>query len=397
MSTASTPDHWFEGSEFTHRVAQAVAQYGPISRTALAQIIGLSQGALSRITSDLIYAKVIEEVPTDHDDEGPLPLGFIAKDRTNRRGRPRTSMRLRGQQRSFVGVNLHGTALSVIVVDALCRELSECRNESLASTDPAAVVRQIAAIVEELSANIKPSPSLVGVSVGGHPFDDRDITYAPFLHWDDTVPLAAMLQKACAIPVVVANDLDALLLFESWFGAGVGIPRFALLTIGAGVGYALSEQGEPVDYPDKSYGLIGHALVDNHGPRCFAGHVGCAQCLTNASLAEEYSAAMGKAMSFEDFATDARAGKAQAQSLADTTCFRLGTLIATVENFAMPQQVFINGESSFLARLNTESIRSAINSLRPSRASKVDFTILDFSWDYWAKAAAANAIAHYLL
>jgi predicted NBD/HSP70 family sugar kinase len=306
-------------------------------------------------------------------------------------------MRLRAEQRTFVGVNLHGTDVSVIVVDALCRELSGCYTESLSSTDPAAVVRRIAILIERSAAGITPSPVLVGVSLGGHPDNDHDITYAPFLHWDSTVHLAAMLQAACDIPVVVANDLDALLLFESWFGAGVGISRFALLTIGVGVGYALSERGEPVDYPDKSYGLIGHALVDNHGPRCFAGHTGCAQCLTSASLAEEYSTAMGRAMSFEDFARDVREGKAQAQSLVDTTCFRLGTLIATVENFAMPQKVFINGETSFLARFNTESIRSAISSLRPSRASRVDFTILDFSWGYWAKAAAANAIARYLL
>ena len=62
MSDVNAIPQWFSGSEHTHRVAAAIAQYGPIARTTLAQMLGLGQGALSRITSDLIYAGVIEEL-----------------------------------------------------------------------------------------------------------------------------------------------------------------------------------------------------------------------------------------------------------------------------------------------------------------------------------------------
>ena len=62
MSDVNAIPQWFSGSKHTHRVAAAIAQYGPIARTTLAQMLGLSQGALSRITSDLIYAGVIEEL-----------------------------------------------------------------------------------------------------------------------------------------------------------------------------------------------------------------------------------------------------------------------------------------------------------------------------------------------
>ena len=54
MSDVNAIPQWFSGSEHTHRVAAAIAQYGPIARTTLAQMLGLSQGALSRIASDLI-------------------------------------------------------------------------------------------------------------------------------------------------------------------------------------------------------------------------------------------------------------------------------------------------------------------------------------------------------
>ena len=53
---------WFDGSSYTHKVAASIMKYGPIARITLAQILGLSQGAISRITSDLIYAGVVEEI-----------------------------------------------------------------------------------------------------------------------------------------------------------------------------------------------------------------------------------------------------------------------------------------------------------------------------------------------
>ena len=69
--------HWFEGSEYTHKVAACIMKYGPISRITLAQILGLSQGAVSRITSDLIYAGVIEETPMAAGHGGKLPKDFL--------------------------------------------------------------------------------------------------------------------------------------------------------------------------------------------------------------------------------------------------------------------------------------------------------------------------------
>ena len=61
---------WFSRSDATHNVARGIMQYGPIARTPLAQIFNLSQGALSRITSDLIYDGVIEEMPAGSTQAG---------------------------------------------------------------------------------------------------------------------------------------------------------------------------------------------------------------------------------------------------------------------------------------------------------------------------------------
>jgi predicted NBD/HSP70 family sugar kinase len=389
---------WFTGSEQTHRVAQAIAQYGPIARTTLSRLLDLSQGAVSRITSDLLYARVVEEMdrPDDAAHAGKLPETFVDRSRSSQRGRPLTALRLRAGQRSFVGINIHGTDVSVIATDALCRPISPCITAALPSTDPREIAARIGDLVRDTAGRLEPRPVSAGICLGGHVQGHRNVTYAPFLHWDRPLDFASLLEAECGLPCSVFNDLDSLLQYEAWFGDGVGIARFAVLTIGVGVGYSLLDQGRPVDYPDKSYGLAGHILVDPEGPRCYMGHAGCSQCLTTDSLAGEYSSLIGRASTFEEFAAAAQSGNAQARQLVNKLCFRLGVLTATIANLAMVSTILICGESSFLARMNTESIRNGINWFRHSQSSAVNFDIVDFSWELWAKNAAARAIIRYI-
>lgn len=396
--------HWFTGSDAKHQVARAIAQYGPIARTPLSQILGLSQGALSRITSDLMYEGVIEEMapntvmtPRTLD---MLPTLVSSHNTDDHRGRPQTALRIRAEQRTFVGVNIHTEAITVLTTDALCQPLTRAQTEPLQVTDPETIVAQITRMVTQARADCvaqgNPEPVAIGLSFGGHAVDDHIVNYAPFLHWDGEVDLGDMVTRATGLPTAVFNDLDSLLLHESWFGAAVGVSRFAILTMGSGVGYSLSEEGQAVNYPDKSYGLAGHVLIDPQGPRCSSGHIGCSQCLTNDSIAEEYSAIVGRVVTFDDFARDLHNHSPQARRLAERTCFRLGILIAMVANLAMPSQVIISGESSWIAKTSVELIRKGIDSFRHSQMAPVKFAILDFAWSDWAAAAASRAIAQYI-
>lgn len=268
----------------------------------------------------------------------------------------------------------------------------------MSNTAPQAVVEQITRMVRELVAASPdaPAPTALGLSLGGHVEDDRYVTFAPFLYWDSSVDLGGMLQRDTGIPTKVFNDLDSVLLHECWFGDAIGVPRFAVITMGAGVGYSISDHGDPIDNPDKSYGLAGHVLIDPEGPRCSSGHIGCSQCLTSDSIAEEYSGIMGRVTTFEEFSHDLRANRPQARRLAERTCYRLGVLVATVSNLAMPSRVLVSGESSFIAKKNREFIRKGIDAYRHSQAAPVEFSIPRFSWRLWSDSAAARAIATYI-
>lgn len=404
--------HWFEGSEYTHKVAACIMKYGPISRITLAQILGLSQGAVSRITSDLIYAGVIEETPMAPGQGGRLPKDFVRKnsqkaaqksgqkENTERRGRPQTGLRIVANARTFVGMKINTTHITAVAVNAIGQIVTGCHDLPLDDDSPESVVDVIRQLTmdcadEAIMAGL-PSPCAVGVSLGGHITDDSVTTFAPFLHWSKPVEFSALIQEATGLPTGIYNDIDSLVVDACMFGSGVGLNSFAVVTIGIGVGYSLTVNGEPIDNPDKSYGLVGHILVDPDGPRCISGHKGCATCLTDNSIATEYSEMIGHPATFDEFAAAARASKTQATNLVNRTCFRLGTLIATIANLAMPDKIMIAGESSFIAKLGIDNLRNGINMYRHSQAAPVDFEIAEHDWSLWSKAAAAQAIRQYV-
>lgn len=399
MAVSPLPQ-WFEGSEYTHKVAACIMKYGPISRITLAQILGLSQGAVSRITSDLIYAGVIEETPMPSGKAGKLPKDFVQKENTERRGRPQTGLQVIANARSFVGMKINATHISAVAVNAIGQIITGCHDLEIEDASPQTVVALIKQLTTDCSDEAEmagwPKPCAVGISLGGHIVDGTVVTFAPFMHWSQPVELSVMVREATGLPTGIYNDIDSLVVDACLFGSGIGLNSFAVLTFGAGVGYSLTVNGELVSCPDKSYGLVGHILVDPDGPRCVSGHKGCAQCLSDNSIAAEYSQIIGHPASFDDFARDARANKPQATNLVNRVCFRLGTLVATIANLAMPDKIMIAGESSFIAKFGIDDLRNGINMYRHSQAAPVDFEIPDHDWALWAKAAASQAIRQYV-
>ncbi|MBW3095037.1 ROK family protein [Bifidobacterium sp. 64T4] len=390
---------WFEGSKYTHQVAACITKYGPVSRIALSQLLGLSQGAVSRITSDLLHEGVIAEA--DPNETSPrLPKEFAAKGNTERRGRPQTGLKLNARLKTFIGIKLSGTLATAVATDAGSHIVTGCHEQSIDDASPEAVVETIAELVRDCSVeavtNGLPAPCAIGITIGGHVEHDTTVTFAPFLMWENDVNLSRMVTYATGLPTGIYNDIDSILVDACWFGPGVGLDSFAALTIGAGVGYSLATHGKLVECADKSYGLVGHIPLDPNGPICTSGHRGCSQCLSNDSIADEYSQMMGRAVTFGDFERDAYDGVPQATKLVDRTCFRLGTLIAIISNIAMPEKIMIAGESAFIAQRGISALRDGIKMYRHNQAAPVQFEIIDHDWSLWAKAAATRAIVSHI-
>ena len=230
MAVSPLPQ-WFEGSEYTHKVAACIMKYGPISRITLAQILGLSQGAVSRITSDLIYAGVIEETPMPSGKAGKLPKGFVQKENTERRGRPQTGLQVIANARSFVGMKINATHISAVAVNAIGQIITGCHDLEIEDASPQTVVALIKQLTTDCSDEAEmagwPKPCAVGISLGGHIVDGTVVTFAPFMHWSQPVELSVMVREATGLPTGIYNDIDSLVVDACLFGPGVGLDSFA--------------------------------------------------------------------------------------------------------------------------------------------------------------------------
>ncbi len=89
------------------------------------------------------------------------------------------------------------------------------------------------------------------------------------------VPLGRLLREQTGLPVVVDNDVNALILAEWMFGQARGLRDVAMIAVGTGVGGGLILNGSLVRGAAGYGGEIGHMTVELEGRPCVCGGRGC--------------------------------------------------------------------------------------------------------------------------
>lgn len=368
-------------SDTSRELAREVLIHGPIARAELGRRLGLSPASLSRLSKPFLDRGIFVEGPE-------LTEGSV--------GRPVKPLDVRVDVRRFIGIKLTGEAALGVSTDLRATELGSAQRR-LADTSLETVVDAVRTVVDDLS----PEPvAAVGISLGGNVLESGLVQRAPFLGWRD-VDLAAAVRDAVGLPVVVENDVVALTAAEHWFGAGRGLTDFAVLTVGAGVGYGLVARDHVVRTADVGLGLLGHYPLDPTGPLCFQGHRGCSTAmLSMGTMSAQVSAALGRTVTYEELlalaarhATDGQApGSAVARAVVDAAGRALGRLVAAVANIAMVSTVVLSGEGIGLLAVARPVLDEAIAADRDPDASPVDLLVDDSGFTPWARGAAAVAI-----
>jgi predicted NBD/HSP70 family sugar kinase len=220
---------------------------------------------------------------------------------------------------------------------------------------------------------------------------------APFLGWSD-VALGAMLETATGIPTVIENDVVAFTESEHWFGAGRGRDRFAVLTLGAGIGYGVVIHDDIVVDADSGIGLVGHWPLDPFGPLCPAGHRGCARSvLTMSAIGSAVSLALDRPVSYEEALDLALAGEPAARRVVDDAGRGLGRMIAAVANLTAPELIVLGGEGVRLAEVAATAIHDGIQADRDPRAHEVTLVTTPGDNTEWCRGAAVIAIQRFVL
>ncbi|WP_198676375.1 ROK family transcriptional regulator [Kribbella monticola] len=375
---------WRPLSGPSHQVALEILLDGPLSRAELSRRVSLSPGSLTRITKPMVESGLLVEVSAGPTDP--------------RVGRPSQPLDIIPESHHFAGIKLTADA-AVGVLTTLRAEVIASAERPLTDHAPESVAAVIADLASSLTNELEAPGGLtgIGVTLGGRVAGRAEVRWAPFLDWTD-VSLGQLLATHTDVPVVVANDVLALTEATHWFGAGRGVTRFCLLTIGAGIGYGLVVHDKVVDNADASLGLIGHIPLLPDGPLCDRGHRGCAMVLLSSSaITGQVSTALGRPVEYDECLELAANGDPVAKRVVGTAGQALGRLIALAANFTLPERVILGGEGIRLATLAEAEVLEGLHSGRDPLAVDPPLVQLPPDFTEWARGAAVTAIQTFVL
>jgi glucokinase len=188
------------------------------------------------------------------------------------------------------GVDLGGTKIEAIVVDARNNVLGAARRGTPTRGTPAGVAAAIVDAVREACQTAgSDSSELQGVGVGSPGVIDEAtgaVTSARNLPgWDGTFELGATLAAELGTEVFIGNDVQVAT--EAEFHLGAGRPYKSLLGVfwGTGVGGGLILNGKPW-VGRGGAGEIGHMVVEMDGARCLCGRRGCMEAYAGRAAME---------------------------------------------------------------------------------------------------------------
>ncbi|MFF3916909.1 ROK family protein [Streptomyces sp. NPDC001852] len=370
----------------TSLVFTTLLSHGPLTRAEVGRRTQLSAAAVTKAVRPL------------------MELGYLVEGMDNEAraavGRPATLVRVDGGRALFIGVKVTGDEVIAVLTDLCCR-IRVSRHVRLTGREPEAVLPLLTALVQELlteADGLGVQVRGLGIAISGD-VDRADgvVRYSPFLEWRD-VPLAGIARTATGLPVTVDNDVRALTVAEHWFGAGVGLSDFALVTVGAGIGCGLVVHGQVVSGAHGVAGEIGHLSLDPLGPLCHCGNRGCVEAIAaDPAILRAVRAATGRQVSDAAEALALAHGEEPGVKEVYTRAGEaIGKAIGFLVNILGPERVVISGEGLAAYDLFAEGIRDAFAEAAFGTAAQCDVVTRPLPFEEWARGAAATAIQSFM-
>lgn len=173
-----------------------------------------------------------------------------------------------------LGVDLGGTKVNVVLVDASGRLL--CSHKSLihSSKEPKRVIQDLLTGIDVCLNKTSQEAKAIGIGVAAQVDPNGVVCASPNLGWRN-FSLKKELEKKLDLPVLVTNDVRAATWGEWRYGSGRGVDNLAVLFVGTGVGGGVITGGQVLSGCSNSGGELGHITLVYDGQKCRCPNRGC--------------------------------------------------------------------------------------------------------------------------
>ena len=340
-----------------------------LSRTDLAEKMGLTRAAVSLIINDLLESGVIRE----------------AKARSAPSGRPPVNLEIAPESGLVGAVDMGATHIGIALADFTANILKENEFPFDINNGPevclAEADQHLQAILESQGSSLS-DLSAVGVGVPGPVITEAGMVLAPPIMpgWD-RYPIRTTLEKKWGCPVTLNNDAELGALGEWAYGAGRGAKNLAYIKVGSGIGAGLILNQQIYEGTTGAAGEIGHLTIEENGPLCNCGNHGCLEAFAGgyaiANQAKKLVESGAKTLLSElpleritalDVADAAQRGDLHAQEILRRSGTYIGIALAGLVNLFNPGIIIVGGGVTQAGEMFTDPIRQAVRD-RAMRAS----------------------------
>ncbi len=279
-------------------VLRTVLTHGPVARSTIARLTGLSPAGVSRHCASLSELGLITEV-----------------DRASVRGamgRPHIPLDIDVTSHAVCGIHIAHEHSTLAVLDLRGRVLAQ-RHLPHHHREPTQLLSSVAGELRDFLRTALPDrlPLAVGAAVGGWVDSDAGVVVEhSSLGWRN-VPIRELISRHTGLPVRADSHARALAQAERLFGAARGSESLLHLFVGNVVDAAIVTGGNTHRGRRSAAGALAHLPLGHTEVRCRYGHQGCLE----ATVSDGAWARRGAGVSFTELLTAAQAGDAGARAL----------------------------------------------------------------------------------
>jgi fructokinase len=248
--------------------------------------------------------------------------------------------------RSRIGIDLGGTKIEALALDATGREVFRKRIRTPRG-DYGATISAVQSLVREIGEGS------VGIGIPGAESRATGLIKNANSTWLIGKPLAKDLEAALGRPVRLENDANCFALSEAVDGAAKGASVVFGVILGTGVGGGIVVDGKVIRGANAIAGEWGHNVLPQPGsqdlplPPCYCGRAGCIETyLSGPGLSRDHEQVTGERL------------EPERAVLHETTMARyeerLARALGAVINVLDPDVIVLGGGMSNVARLYTE-------------------------------------------
>ena len=252
-------------------VLNVVARHGPVTQRKTSKICGLSFTSVVSIVSHL------------------EKNGIIIKSNvvSSGAGRPAAMYQFDPSYRYVVGCEMQHDRIRLILADFNGQIRAQKTLPFDKNVGKEAVLSLLVHSIEDLITDNKMEFKKIyglGIGIGGLIHQENEsvefLSHLP--NWGN-LSLKKVLQEKLHLRTSIENNSASAALGELRFGAAYGKKNFLFVNIKSGIGMGIVLNGELYRGTTGTSGEFGHITVDDHGPVCICGNVGCLETFASVS------------------------------------------------------------------------------------------------------------------